>query len=181
VLHTQRAAALGIGLVLSFFITHTEGQFINQIGGSAQLFVLGVSILYLRQVVLPDLINAPFQSPRLLILLPIVLPLEPGIGCKEDVFIGGGGANGVVLVGTQPGGVFLALDRPPRVPTHVTARNGGIFGKIQSQLLRLDPRFEAAGFRMLPSALKQSWWFDLIPVDLLYRVYIIPRLPSTIA
>ncbi len=67
---------MGVGLVFSLFVTHSECQFVDEISGSAKLFVLSVSIIYLREVVLPDLIDAAFESPCFFILSAIVLPLE---------------------------------------------------------------------------------------------------------
>lgn len=73
---SERAASLGVGFVFSLFVAHSECQFIDEISGSAKLFVLSVSIFYLRKVVLPYLVDAAFESPCLFIFSAVVLPLE---------------------------------------------------------------------------------------------------------
>jgi hypothetical protein len=84
----EGAASLGVGLVLALLVADPQRQLIDEVGGSAQLLIFHIPIFYLSQIVLPDLVDAPLESPRLLVLLAVVLSLEARVGRQEDVLVG---------------------------------------------------------------------------------------------
>ena len=87
-LYSKRAATLCVCLVVAFLITHSQGQFVDQVGCSAQLFASHIVAFYLLCIVFSDSIDASFESSGLFVFFAIVLCFEPRVGGQEDVLVG---------------------------------------------------------------------------------------------
>ena len=158
---------MGICLIFSFLVAHSQRELINQVSCSSKLFVFDVIIVNFLQVILADISNASFQFSGFLVFSPVVLSLEFRVCSQEDILIGGGGTYAIVFVGAKPSRIFFAVNRAPTMARDMAFWNGGIFSQIQSDFLWLDPRFQASCFRMLSSSLEKSRRLNLIAIDLL--------------
>jgi hypothetical protein len=74
------------------------------------LAVSDVLVLYFFEVVFPDGFYLLFQTARFLVLFEVVHSFEFGVSGQEDVFVVGGGGDGVGFVAGKPGCVLFAYD-----------------------------------------------------------------------
>ena len=147
VLHTERAAADGIGLLVGILLTaDTKGKTIDNPHRRAELTFLQLLGLELLLVASADLVDIVAKEGSLAVLGPIGLALEAGLGGKLHVL---DLAIDIFMPLAQPLHLGIVAKLTPRMAGNAAGWHGSTLRHVESDLLRVDAVLDLAHLGML--------------------------------
>lgn len=162
-LHSQRATAHSVRLILVLLVTGSESQFVDEIQCDRTLSNAHLLALPVLSILGANLIDRLRQLPRRLVLLPVLLALELAGWIQHHVLHL---ALNVLRPGGEPCDVRVVSHLPPLV-TGRRFRYLRVLRTVDEHVLRQHSLLQLAHFRMFAAASEQAGRLDLEVTDLL--------------
>ena len=168
--HSQAAAAHSVRLLIAILlvagpgdgddegghvgdddIKSPERELVYEVECDGSLSDPHLLALHIRHVVLPNLLNLALQLPSLLVLLPVLLPLQPGARVQHDIFYL---TLDVLRPGRQPCHRVVVLDFLPLVAIG-RLWDFAVLAAVDYHVLRHDPPLDHTLLWVLASTSEQ--------------------------
>merc|ERR1719186_918458 len=152
VLNSEGTATNRISLIFVLLITSPECKLVNEVESDRPLPHTHLLVLHVLHVAISNFMNAVLQLSGLLILLPILLPLQPGARVEHDVL---DLPLDVFCPAGQPGNCVVVLHFLPLV-TSWRLRNIRVLTAVNDDILGHDSPLDHSLLRVLASTSEQG-------------------------